>query len=250
MLCIHRIAYKYLRLSLIQVGTYVEKMFLSELSGNIIDLCPVGALTSKPYSFTARPWETRKVDSIDVLDAIGSNIVVSTRTGEVLRILPRTNDEINEEWLSDKSRFAYDGLKRQRLVSPMLKCHGELVNVDWENALIAVGKAIKNSGSQVAAVAGGLADAEALISLKDMLNRLGSEALHTEHTFPMTGSGTDLRSSYLLNNRIMGIEDADLVLLVGTNPRFEAPLLNARIRKSYIHKEQNVCNIFSKNNQK
>lgn len=224
-----------------QVGTYVEKMFLSELSGNIIDLCPVGALTSKPYSFTARPWETRKVDSIDVLDAIGSNIVVSTRTGEVLRILPRTNDEINEEWLSDKSRFAYDGLKRQRLVSPMLKCHGELVNVDWENALIAVGKAIKNSGSQVAAVAGGLADAEALISLKDMLNRLGSEALHTEHTFPMTGSGTDLRSSYLLNNRIMGIEDADLVLLVGTNPRFEAPLLNARIRKSYIHKEQNVA---------
>ncbi|GLV43195.1 NADH dehydrogenase (ubiquinone) 75 kDa subunit [Carabus blaptoides fortunei] len=224
-----------------EVGTYVEKMFLSELSGNIIDLCPVGALTSKPYSFTARPWETRKVDSIDVLDAIGSNIVVSTRTGEVLRILPRTNDEINEEWLSDKSRFAYDGLKRQRLVSPMLKCHGELVNVDWENALIAVGKAIKNAGSQVAAVAGGMADAEALISLKDMLNRLGSEALHTEHTFPMSGSGTDLRSSYLLNNRIMGIEDADLVLLIGTNPRFEAPLLNARIRKSYIHKEQNVA---------
>lgn len=229
-----------------QVGTYVEKMFLSELSGNIIDLCPVGALTSKPYSFTARPWETRKVDSIDVLDAVGSNIVVTTRTGEVLRILPRTNDEINEEWLSDKSRFAYDGLKRQRLISPMLKCHGELVNVDWENALIAVGKSIKNAGPCVAAVAGGLADAEALVALKDMLNKLGSEATCTEHTFPLTGSGTDLRSSYLLNNKITGLEDADLVLLVGTNPRFEAPLLNSRLRKAYIHKEQEVAMIGAK----
>lgn len=218
-------------------------MFLSELSGNIIDLCPVGALTSKPYSFTARPWETRKIDSIDVLDAVGSNIVVTTRTGEVLRILPRTNDEINEEWLSDKSRFAYDGLKRQRLISPMLKCHGELVTVDWENALIAVGKSIKNAGPCVAAVAGGLADAEALVALKDMLNKLGSEATCTEHTFPLTGSGTDLRSSYLLNNKISGIEDADLVLLVGSNPRFEAPLLNARLRKSYIHKEQEIAMI-------
>lgn len=216
-------------------------MFLSELSGNVIDLCPVGALTSKPYSFTARPWETRKTDSIDVLDAIGSNIVVSTRTGEVLRILPRANDEINEEWLSDKSRFAYDGLKRQRLVSPMLKSNNELVNVDWENALIAVGKQIKNAGGKIAAVAGGMADAEALMALKDLLNRAGSEALCTEHTFPLDGSGTDLRSSYLLNNRIMGIEDADLVLLVGTNPRYEAPLLNARIRKSWIHKEQDVA---------
>lgn len=133
-----------------QVGTYVEKFFLSELSGNVIDLCPVGALTSKPYSFTARPWETRKTDSIDVLDAVGSNIVVCTRTGDVLRILPRVNEDINEEWLvivkivlyrffksfsyrlSDKSRFAYDGLKRQRLVTPMLRdACGELKPVDW-----------------------------------------------------------------------------------------------------------------------
>lgn len=130
-----------------QVGTYIEKLFLSELSGNIIDLCPVGALTSKPYSFTARPWEIRKIDSIDVLDAVGSNIVVSTRTGEVLRILPRLNEEINEEWLSDKSRFAYDGLKRQRLVTPMLRdSNGELKAVDWEAALLTVGKQIKNAG--------------------------------------------------------------------------------------------------------
>ena len=225
-----------------QIGTYVEKMFLSELSGNVIDLCPVGALTSKPYAFTARPWEVRKVESVDVLDALGSNIVVSTRTGEVLRILPRLNEDVNEEWLSDKSRFACDGLKRQRLVAPMLKNEkGELVSVEWEDALISVGKALLSAGDQTAAVAGGLADAESLVALKDLLNRLGSEALCTEHTFPQDGSGTDLRSSYLLNSKISGIEDADLILLIGTNPRFEAPLLNARIRKTYIHKECDVA---------
>lgn len=225
-----------------QVGTYVEKFFLSELSGNVIDLCPVGALTNKPFAFTARPWETRKTESVDVLDALGSNIVVSTRTGEVLRILPRLNEDINEEWLSDKSRFACDGLKRQRLVAPMLKNEkGELEAVEWEDALVSVGKAVLKAGDQVAAVAGGLADAEALVALKDLLNRFGGEALCTEHTFPQDGSGTDLRSSYLLNNKIAGIEDADLILLIGTNPRFEAPLLNARIRKTYIHKECDVA---------
>ncbi|KAJ9584415.1 hypothetical protein L9F63_021235, partial [Diploptera punctata] len=225
-----------------QVGTYVEKFFLSELSGNVIDLCPVGALTSKPYSFTARPWETRKTESVDVLDAIGSNIVVSTRTGEVLRILPRVNEEINEEWLSDKARFACDGLKRQRLITPMLKNQsGELAAVEWEDALIAVAKAIKAAGSNVAGIAGGLADLEALVSLKDLLNKLGSESLCTEHTFPLDGSGTDIRSSYLLNTTIAGIEEADLVLLVGTNPRFEAPLVNSRIRKSYLHNDLEVA---------
>ncbi|KAK7872912.1 hypothetical protein R5R35_004232 [Gryllus longicercus] len=226
-----------------QVGTYVEKFFLSELSGNVIDLCPVGALTSKPYSFTARPWETRKIESVDVLDAVGSNIVVTTRTGEVLRILPRTNDEVNEEWLSDKSRFAYDGLKRQRLVTPMLKNpQGDLVPVEWEDALGCVAKAVCSvPGDQIAAVAGALADAEALVALKDLLNRLGSEALCTEQGFPNEGAGTDLRSSYLLNNRIAGLEDADYVLLVGTNPRFEAPLVNARLRKAYLHKEQELA---------
>ncbi|GJQ82258.1 Ndufs1 [Trypoxylus dichotomus] len=225
-----------------QVGTYVEKFFLSELSGNVIDLCPVGALTSKPYSFTARPWEIRKIDSIDVLDALGSNIVVSTRTNEVMRILPRVNEEINEEWISDKSRFSYDGLKRQRLVTPMLrdsKC--ELKPVDWEAALVTVAKVIKNAGPNIGAIAGGFTDAEALIALKDMLNRLGSEALCTEYTFPMDGSGTDLRSNYLLNNGIAKIEEADLVLLIGTNPRFEAPILNARIRKGYIHNESEIA---------
>lgn len=224
-----------------QVGTYVEKFFLSELSGNVIDLCPVGALTSKPYSFTARPWELRRVDSIDVLDAVGSNISISTRTGEVLRILPRLNEEINEEWLSDKSRFAYDGLKRQRLVMPMVKdCDGNLKPSDWETTLCIVAKLVKQAGSSIGAIVGGLADAEALIALKDLLNRLGSENLCTEHSFPMDGSGTDLRSSYLLNNRIQPAEEADLILLIGTNPRFEAPLLNSRIRKGFIHNDTNV----------
>ncbi|XP_072393947.1 NADH-ubiquinone oxidoreductase 75 kDa subunit, mitochondrial [Diabrotica undecimpunctata] len=227
-----------------QVGTYVEKLFMSELSGNVIDLCPVGALTSKPYSFTARPWEIRKVDSIDVLDAVGSNIIVSTRTGEVMRIVPRVNEEINEEWLADKSRFSYDGLKRQRLVTPMVKNNqGELKPVDWEVALLTVCKAMKQAGNKIGAIAGGLADAEALVALKDLLNRLGSENLCTEHTFPLDGSGTDLRSSYLLNNKIAGVEEADLVLLVGSNPRFEAPLLNARLRKGFIHNDLNVASI-------
>nr|AWW05879.1 NADH-ubiquinone oxidoreductase 75 kDa subunit [Nilaparvata lugens] len=224
-----------------QVGTYVEKMFLSELSGNIIDLCPVGALTSKPYSFTARPWETRKTESVDVHDAVGSNIVVSTRTGEVLRILPRVNEEVNEEWLSDKSRFAYDGLKRQRLISPMLKVGGQLAAVDWEDALISCARQLVEAGPQAAAIVGGLVDAEALVALKDLFNRLGSEQLYTEEAFPATGAATDLRSTYILNNKITGVEEADLILLVGTNPRFEAPLLNARIRKSYVHNELDIA---------
>lgn len=190
-----------------QVGTYVEKLFLSELSGNVIDLCPVGALTNKPFSFMARPWEIRRVDSVDVLDAIGSNIVISSRTGEVLRILPRENEGINEEWLSDKSRFACDGLKRQRLIAPMLrKPSGELEAVEWETALIGVAQAVKNAGNKVAAVAGSLVDAEQLVAVKDLLNRLGSEMLCTEQKFPTADgtSGTDLRSNYLLNNTIAG----------------------------------------------
>lgn len=227
----------------IQVGTYVEKLFKSELSGNVIDLCPVGALTSKPYAFTARPWETRKVESIDTMDAVGSNIVVSTRTGEVMRILPRINEDVNEEWLSDKSRFAYDGLKRQRLVIPMVKsAEGNLTSSSWEDALFkVVEKLAECQGEEVAAIAGGQADAESLICLKDFLNKMGSEALCTEEIFPMDAAGTDLRSNYLLNTTLTGVEEADLMLIVGANPRFEAPLFNARVRKSWIHNELNVA---------
>ncbi|XP_037617488.1 NADH-ubiquinone oxidoreductase 75 kDa subunit, mitochondrial-like [Sebastes umbrosus] len=227
----------------LQIGTYVEKMFMSELSGNVIDVCPVGALTSKPYAFTARPWETRKTESIDVLDAVGSNIIVSTRGGEVMRVMPRLNEDVNEEWISDKTRFAYDGLKRQRLTQPMVKDDsGQLTPTTWEDALTRVAGALQSvQGSEVAAIAGGMADAEALVSLKDLLNRLNSENLCTEEVFPMSGAGTDLRSNYLLNSRIAGIEDCDLLLLVGTNPRYEAPLFNARIRKSWLHNELRVA---------
>lgn len=227
----------------LQIGTYVEKMFMSELSGNIIDICPVGALTSKPYAFTARPWETRKTESIDVLDAVGSNIVVSTRGGEVMRILPRLHEDINEEWISDKTRFAYDGLKRQRLTQPMVKNEsGQLVPTSWEDALTRVAGALQGvEGKDIAAVAGGLVDAEALISLKDLLNHLNSDNLCTEETFPMAGAGSDLRSNYLLNTGIAGIEEADLLLLVGTNPRYEAPLFNARVRKGWLHNELHVA---------
>merc|ERR1719322_1538799 len=149
-------------------------MLMTELSGNVIDLCPVGALTSKPYAFMARPWETRKTESIDVHDAIGANIVVTHRTGEVLRILPRMNEDVNEEWLSDKSRFACDGLKRQRLTQPMVKgCDGNLAPCSWEDAIVAVAKALDSSPpEQIGAVVGGMADAESLISLKDLLNKL------------------------------------------------------------------------------
>ncbi|KAI1899020.1 hypothetical protein AGOR_G00078380 [Albula goreensis] len=226
-----------------QVGTYVEKMFMSEMSGNVIDICPVGALTSKPYAFTSRPWETRKTESIDVLDAVGSNIVVSTRGGEVMRILPRLNEDVNEEWISDKTRFAYDGLKRQRLTQPMVKdASGQLIATSWEDVLTRVAGVLQGvQGQEVAAIAGGMVDAEALVSLKDLLNRLNSDNLCTEEVFPMDGAGTDLRSNYLLNSRITGIEEADLLLLIGTNPRYEAPLFNARIRKSWLHNELKVA---------
>ncbi|NXQ51062.1 NDUS1 oxidoreductase, partial [Catharus fuscescens] len=226
-----------------QVGTYVEKMFMSELSGNIIDICPVGALTSKPYAFTARPWETRKVESIDVLDAVGSNIVVSTRTGEVMRILPRLHEDINEEWISDKTRFAYDGLKRQRLTQPMIKNEkGVFVYASWEDVLARVAGVLQAvEGKAIAAVVGGLVDAEALIALKDLLNRVNCDTLCTEEIFPTAGAGTDLRSNYLLNTKIAGVEEADVLLLVGTNPRFEAPLFNARIRKSWLHNDLKVA---------
>ena len=168
---------------------------MSEMSGKVIDLCPVGALTSKPYAFMARPWELRRTESIDVHDAVGSNIVVTHRTGEVLRILPRINEDINEEWLSDKSRFACDGLKRQRLTVPMMKdSSGELKVVDWEDVIITMAKVLDSTpGDQIAALAGGMADAEALVALKDLMNRLGCENLCTEESFPMEYGGIKLK---------------------------------------------------------
>eukprot|EP00112_Aurelia_sp_Birch-Aquarium-sp1_P000914 Seg109.4 transcript_id=Seg109.4/GoldUCD/mRNA.D3Y31 product="NADH-ubiquinone oxidoreductase 75 kDa subunit mitochondrial" protein_id=Seg109.4/GoldUCD/D3Y31 len=226
-----------------QVGTYIEKMFKSELSGNVIDLCPVGALTSKPYAFVARPWELRKIESVDVLDAVGSNIVVGTRSGEVMRILPRLNEDINEEWISDKTRFAYDGLKRQRLTTPMIRGEdGNLTPCSWEEALVEVASKMHSvHANEMAAVTGGLSDAESLVSLKDLLHTFNSDNLYTEEGFPNSGAGTDLRSNYLFNTTISGIEEADVLLLVGTCPRYEAPLVNARIRKSWKDNDLRVA---------
>ncbi|KAM7538342.1 hypothetical protein Aperf_G00000065485 [Anoplocephala perfoliata] len=238
-----------------QIGTYVNRMIESELSGNVVDLCPVGALLSKPYSFVARPWETRRIESIDVMDAVGSNIVISMRTNEVLRILPRLNEDVNEEWLADKSRCACDGLKRQRLVVPLMRRKkGEPHDrSSWEEVLIAIGEKFVSLGSaepakcqpnQVAVIAGPFTDAETLVVAKDLVNSMNSELAFTEEIFPT--ERTDIRSNYLFNSKIVGIDEADLVLFIGTNPRFEAPLINARVRKNWLNNELDVALIGEK----
>ncbi|CAG9540764.1 unnamed protein product [Cercopithifilaria johnstoni] len=220
-----------------EIGTYVEKLFATELSGNVIDICPVGALLNKPYSFTARPWELRKVESIDIMDAVGSNIMISHRTGELFRITPKLCEDINEEWISDKTRFVVDGLKRQRLGQPLLRTQsGSLEPCSWEEALFAVASKLRTaSPNHIAALAGDLCDTESLVALKDLMNRFDSELVCTEESFPDGSGGTDLRCNYLMNDKFIGVETADVLLLVGTNPRFEAAIFNARIRKSFRH---------------
>ncbi len=216
-----------------EVGTYVQKALSSELSGNIIDLCPVGALTSKPYAFVARPWELAKVDSIDVLDAVGTNIRIDARGPEVLRILPRLNEDVNEEWLGDKSRFAIDGLKRSRLDKPWLKRDGKLKPVSWAEAFQAIADKMKPlTGDRIGAIAGDLCDAESMLALKDLMASVGS----TNVDCRQDGARLDAsrRDFYSFNTSIAGIEEADAVLLIGTNPRREAPVLNARIRKAFV----------------
>ncbi len=213
-----------------EVGTYVEKALTSELSGNLIDICPVGALTSKPYAFVARPWELKKTDGIDVLDAVGANIRIDARGPEVLRILPRLNEDVNEEWLADKSRFAVDGLKRRRLDSCWVRRDGKLHKATWPEAFDAIaGKLRGLDGSRIGAVAGNLADAESMFALKELFAALGSPNLDCRQD----GAAADAtrRDFYTFNTSIAGIEEADALLLIGTNPRHEAPLINARIRK-------------------
>ena len=216
-----------------EVGTYVEKALGSELSGNIIDLCPVGALTSKPYAFVARPWELAKVDSIDVLDAVGANIRIDARGTEVLRILPRINEDVNEEWLGDKSRFAIDGLKRRRLDRPWVRENGKLRAATWTEAFDAIAARTKSlSGDRIGAIAGDLCDAESILALKDLLASLGSANVDCRQD----GARLDAsrRDFYCFNTSIAGIEEADAILIVGSNPRKEAPVLNARIRKAWL----------------
>ncbi len=216
-----------------EIDTFVGKALSSELSGNIIDLCPVGALTAKPYSFAARPWELRKTESIDVLDAVGSNIRVDSRGPAVLRILPRLNEEVNEEWISDKTRFAVDGLARRRLDRPYVRRAGKLIEASWPEAFAAIAGRLKGAaGNRCAAIAGDLADAEAMMALKDLMVALGSPHLDCRQD----GAKLDAscRSAYLFNTTIAGIEQADACILVGTDPRAEAAILNARLRKRWL----------------
>ncbi|MEX2454325.1 MAG: NADH-quinone oxidoreductase subunit NuoG, partial [Rhodospirillaceae bacterium] len=213
-----------------EVGTYVEKVIASELSANIIDLCPVGALTSKPYAFMARPWELARTESVDVMDAVGSNIRVDSRGREVMRILPILHEDVNEEWISDKTRYACDGLGRQRLDRPYVKVDGKLTPASWHDAFDAIGGRVRGlSGDRIAAIAGDLCDAESMMALKDIMTALGSPHVDCRQDGAKLTAGA--RAGYLFNTTIAGIEEADACLLIGTNPRWEAALINARLRK-------------------
>ncbi|KAE9372003.1 NADH-ubiquinone oxidoreductase 78 kDa subunit mitochondrial precursor [Stipitochalara longipes BDJ] len=228
-----------------QIGTYLEKNLDSEMSGNVIDLCPVGALTSKPYAFRARPWELKHSESIDVLDGLGSNIRVDSRGLEVMRILPRLNDDVNEEWINDKSRFACDGLKTQRLTTPLIRKDDKFFPATWEQALTEIAAAYKDfapKGNEFKAIAGELIEVESMVALKDLANKLGSEnlALDQPSGSQPVAHGIDVRSNYLFNSKIWGVEEADAMLIVGSNPRWEAAGLNARIRKQWMRSDLEI----------
>lgn len=213
-----------------EITSYLEKNLTSELSGNIIDLCPVGALTSKPYAFKARSWELEKTESIDVMDAMGSNIRIDSRGLEVMRILPKLNEDINEEWISDKARFSYDGLKVQRLDTPYIRREGKLVKASWDQVFSVIGDKIKTiKGSEIAAIAGTTTSCEPMFLLKKLLAKLGSDMTDSNqfgYNFDLTSRG-----NYLFNTKISGIGQSDFCLIVGANLRKNAPVLNARIGK-------------------
>ncbi|GHA10528.1 NADH-quinone oxidoreductase [Devosia pacifica] len=213
-----------------EITSYLERALTSELQGNVIDLCPVGALTSKPYAFAARPWELNKTESIDVMDAVGSSIRVDSRGREVMRFLPRVNEAINEEWISDKTRFVWDGLRSQRLDRPYVRRGGKLAASTWDEAFGAIAEAVKRPGAKVGAIAGDLSGVEELYALKKLMGELGSGNIDCRPA----GSTLDPsagRAGYIFNPTIAGIEQADAILIVGSNPRLEAAVLNARIRK-------------------
>ena len=217
----------------VEITTYLGKAVASELSANVIDLCPVGALTSKPYAFNARPWELKKTESVDVMDALGSAIRVDSRGAAVLRVLPRLNEEINEEWISDKTRYAVDGLGRQRLDRPYIREAGKLRPASWAEALSLVAEKLKGAQhDKIGAIAGDLQDLESMKATKDLFSALGVANLDCRQDGMALGAGP--RESWLFNSTIAGIEDADVILLVGTNPRVEAPVLNARLRKRWL----------------
>lgn len=215
-----------------EISTYVESMVTNELSGNVVDLCPVGALNNLPYSFQARPWELKSTYTTDVMDPLGSNIDAHTRGSDLLRILPRVNEEVNEEWISDKSRHAFDGLKKQRLTMPMQrKEDGTFAELTWEEAMRkAAEQMLKASGDEIQGKIGKFNDIETIMAFKDLLNRLNCENLDVRSNAPYFNA--DFRNQYLMNSRVSGIDDTDLLILVGCNPRLENPVLNARIKKA------------------
>jgi len=216
-----------------EITTYLEKSLTSELSGNVIDLCPVGALTSKPYAFNARPWELRETSSVDVMDAMGAAIRIDAKGDAVMRILPETNEEINEEWLSDKSRFVWDGLARQRLDRPYVRKDGKLVPVTWAAALEATKSALSVGADQIGIVAGDLIEVEQAKAALDLFRSLGVKNTDCRPAGAQYGAD-GVRERYILNPTLMGVEDADALLLVGANPRIEAAVWNARIRKAWL----------------
>ena len=217
----------------VEITTYLGAAVTSELSANVIDLCPVGALTSKPYAFEARPWELKKTESVDVMDALGSSIRVDARGAAVLRVLPRVNEDVNEEWISDKTRYAVDGLGRQRLDRPYVRVGGKLQPATWAQAFQAIAAKIKTTAAdRIGVIAGDLQDAESLKATKDLFTALGVKNLDSRQDGVALGAGP--RESWLFNSTIAGIENADVVLFVGANPRIEAPVLNARFRKQWI----------------
>ena len=228
-----------------QITTYLEKSMQSELSANVVDLCPVGALTSKPYVFEARPWELKKTESIDVMDAIGSNIRVDTYGWEVKRILPRINENINEEWISDKSRYACDGLLNQRLDTPYVKYNNKFEKASWDEVFNIIKSKFNNTDkNKICGLTGDLVNMETLYIFKEFFNKtLGSQNVESrnDHTY----LNVEKRENYLFNSTINGVEESDFIFLIGTNPRYEATILNARIRKSYV---QNKTKIISLNN--
>ncbi len=225
-----------------QITTYLEKAMESELSANVVDLCPVGALTSKPYVFEARPWELKKTETIDVMDAVGSNIRVDTYGWEVKRVLPRNNDDINEEWISDKTRYACDGLKNQRLDTPFVKKDGKFEKITWKEAYDILIKKIESVlPDKIAGITGDLTDMETMYIVKEFFEKtIKSPNLDSRDDHVYVDNSD--RSNYIFNPTLNGIEQSDLVLIIGANPRYEATILNSRIRKSYL---SNNLQIFS-----
>jgi|TARA_B110000027_G_scaffold133797_1_gene163342 NADH-quinone oxidoreductase subunit G len=225
-----------------EITTYLEQSMTSELSANVIDLCPVGALTSKPYAFEARPWELKKTESIDVMDAVGSNIRVDTYGWEVKRILPRLNNEINEEWISDKTRYACDGLLKQRLDVPYVKKDNKLVKSNWDEAIEIVSNKIKSiKPEQIAGHVGDMVSMETVFSFKNLLKKIGTNNFDFREK-QIYIDPTD-KMNYLFNSSIQSIEESDLILLIGTNPRHEATIVNARIRKAFVKNNTPIYSI-------